>query len=117
MKKLLSRFFLASLLILVMTSCGTQKPNTDLQNEFTPDTDLVIPTGGMMIVPPGKTASDIAKSLPALSPQATPSCKSVTFTGNSGYVSYQVSPSGYLAWGIYLFNKSEEEDLSSLSYM
>jgi hypothetical protein len=33
-----------------------------------------------------------------------PSCRSVSFTGSAGYIAVQTSPTGRIAWGIYMYS-------------
>jgi hypothetical protein len=38
-----------------------------------------------------------------------PSCRSIRYNGNAGYIGVQVDPySNYLQWGIYMYDKNEE---------
>jgi hypothetical protein len=37
-------------------------------------------------------------------PAALPSCRHITYRGNAGYIAVQTSKSGYVAWGIYMYN-------------
>ena len=34
----------------------------------------------------------------------SPSCRSVTFRGNAGYIAVQTSPAGRVTWGIYMYS-------------
>jgi hypothetical protein len=107
MKRSSIRVLSVVFLILALAGCGTEQPTSPFPN-FIPDTDEVIDSGGMMIVPEGTSLEDFVTSSATLSPQATPSCRSVTFTGNGGYIAYQTSSTGTVAWGIYLYSKIEE---------
>lgn len=64
------------------------------------------PGGGMVAVPKGKAPS--AKAGKATWADV-PSCGAVEFPGDAGKISVQTSPSGTIAWGIYLYDASKND--------
>jgi hypothetical protein len=61
--------------------------------------------GGMVRLSSGMASSPwSALAMKASSPAALPSCHAITYRGNAGAIHVQTSKSGYVAWGIYLYN-------------
>jgi hypothetical protein len=58
-------------------------------------------SGGM--VPAG------TKVTASATPAAIPSCANITYPGTAGAIHVQTSSSGYVAWGIYMYNPALDE--------
>lgn len=56
------------------------------------------------VVLPGGMVRLASTSHEISSPAALPSCHAITYRGNAGAIHVQTSKSGYVAWGIYMYD-------------
>jgi hypothetical protein len=61
---------------------------------------IVEPTGGMV----GASSRYTSVWTQRVAPAKTPSCHRITYKGNAGAIHVQTGKSGYLQWGIYMYN-------------
>lgn len=93
----------AVILTLLLSACSTT--DSGPANDSKP---IVMP-GGMEEFT-GDSLHDLSSPQSDAYPQSAslPSCRSITYRGKAGYIAVQTSSSGYVSWGIYLYNKADE---------
>jgi len=85
--------------LFVLTACST----TPVPELAKPEPTNVVSAGGMVRAGKDFDAEAFLSAPPSLSSQAIlPSCRSITYRGNSGTISVQTSSAGTVAWGIYM---------------
>lgn len=123
-------FILASCLgALLLSSCGTTIPSPQINSEKAREATLVDRSGNLDDPEALRLFEENMKNAEIVSGGIFPlehlrtmemnglshdtvralnvSCTNITFHGLSGYISVQTSPTGYLQWGIYMYNAAE----------
>jgi hypothetical protein len=60
----------------------------------------IVESGGMIAA----SASHAGAPSPRATPAKVPSCANIIYKGNAGAIHVQMSPQGYVLWGIYMYN-------------